>query len=191
MRALSILTVCAVALSGCAVDLSEPPGGRALLSAILPPSSLGRSLATSDLMDLDVGDKVQTFQIELELTPARLALVALTTYGVPIFTLVQEAGEIDVQTYGPEAFPIDPRYVLSDFQIARWPQAALRDGLEGQGLVLREEDGKRSVFTGLGDMLVEIALPKAGDGPPGPIEIRHADPRYRASLRPIGPGTGQ
>lgn len=189
MRHLSILFVCAVVLSGCAAGPAEPPAGQALLSAILPPSSLGHPLVSSQLMDLDVGGETMTFQIELELTPARLAMVVLTTYGAPAFTLEQDARDVSVQTFGADAFPIDPRYVLSDFQLSRWPMAVLREPLEDQGFVLREIDGMRTVFNGLGVRLVEIAVPQsAGSAMPGKSTIRHFDPAYRASIRPIGTG---
>lgn len=85
----------------------------------------------------------RSFRIEVEVTPTHLTMVALTPFGVPLFSLMQSSEQIKVDTFSREPLPFDPRYILSDFQLAHWPVPILKPKLISVGLYLKEENWGR------------------------------------------------
>lgn len=184
LRASMVLLV--TALLGCASEAPEQEGEALLLQAILPPQSAERSLSLSQLVVGKFQDQEQTLRVEIDLTPQRLVMVALTSMGVPVFTLEQHASSLDVQALGQDAMPFDPRHILSDFQIAFWPAAVLTARFETLGLSLRETPDKkaRTIFGQQGQTLVEIAYDDPTSNT-GDIAIVHFDRPYRLRIKTL------
>jgi len=175
-------------LTGCALSTPEPnvkrDTGAALIQALLPPASFGGSLSLSQLIVGEFQDRQQSLHVEVEVTPARLVVVALTTVGVPIFTLEQIGTEITLETLGDESLPFDPRHMLSDFQIAYWPKDALAAAFQSMEMILRGDaaDGLREVLSVDNAVLVAVTYPKGADRM-GDIVIEHFDPPYRLQIK--------
>lgn len=177
------------ALTGCTSPMPRQAEDGLLLRAILPPESLGRRMSLSQLVVGAFQGQSQTLRVEVEVMPTRLVMVGLTPLGVPLFTLVQASGGIEVDAPGAGRLPFDPRHVLSDFQIAFWPAKVLEQRFQSLGLRLadRPADGRRQVLGEDGEILVEVTyLDKASIG--GDIVIEHFDQPYRLQIETLQVG---
>jgi hypothetical protein len=163
---------------------SFAPPFSALIRALLPPSSLGGSLSLSQLVVGEFLDQRHSLHVEVEVTPTRLVVVGLTPLGVPLFILEQEAGEIKVKTLGSESLPFNPRLMLSDFQIAYWPIATLRNKFQTFGLTVRQAASQslREVLAESGEVLVAVTYRNKADKL-GDITVEHFDPPYRLQIK--------
>ncbi len=181
----SILLAMIVALvTGCAETAPERNMESVLLRTLLTPASLGKNLTLSQLVVAEFLDQKQSFHAEVEVTPARMVVVGLTSLGVPIFTLEQDIREVKVALPGDDTLPFNPRHILSDFQIAYWPEATLREKFQAVGLAVRETStqGGREIVTADGEVLVKVTY-LGNDGSAGDIMIEHFDPPYRLHIK--------
>lgn len=185
MRNIIVAAILSV-VAACAGGAPEPDGGAkdALLRALLPPASLGGNLSLSQLVVGEYQDQKHSFHAEVEVTAARMVVVGLSSMGVPIFTLEQDAGAVKVETPGADSFPFDPRHILSDFQIAYWPEAVLRDKFESVGLRVREgaSQATREVLAAGGELVVRVTY-LVNDDPESDIIIEHFAPPYRLRIK--------
>ena len=104
------------ALAGCA---QAPPHGDddgRLLAALLPPESLGKYLSLSQKVVGEFQGQTHSMRVEVEITPTRLVMVGLSHLGLPVFSLTQQGDTIDMEFFADGQPPLDPRYILSDFQ---------------------------------------------------------------------------
>lgn len=175
-------------LSACALSAPQPnvkiDTSAALIEALLPPASLGGSLSLSQLIIGEFKDQQYSLHVEVEVTPARLVVVGLSSVGVPLFTLEQIGREITVEALGDDSLPFDPRHMLSDFQISYWPNDALVEALEPWQMTLRGSvaGGLREVLSEDGAVLVAVTYPQGADGMRD-ILIQHFDPVYRLQIK--------
>ena len=169
---------------GCVQGAPEPQPDGALLRALLPPASLGGNLSLSQLIVGEFKDQIHSLHVEIEVIPTRMVVAGLTPIDVPIFTLRQEADVIEVESPGSETFPFNPRYMLSDFQIAYWPAAVLSDKFRSVGLIIRETPTQdlREVVNEAGEVLVVVSYINKSDSA-GDIVIEHFDPPYRLQIK--------
>ncbi len=169
---------------GCVQGAPESQPDGALLRALLPPASLGGNLSLSQLIVGEFKDQRHSLHVEIEVTAKRMVVAGLTPIGVPIFTLKQEADVIEVEIPGSENFPFNPRYMLSDFQIAYWPEAVLSDKFRSVGLIVKETlaQGSREVINEAGEVLVAVTYVNK-PGSAGDIIIEHFDPPYRLQIK--------
>ena len=185
MRIIVLAAILSV-VAACAQVAPEPDRDvdDALIQALLPPASLGASLSLSQLVSGEFGDQKYTFHAEVEVTPERMAVVGLSSMGVPLFTLEQDSREVKVEALGGEIFPFNPRHILSDFQIAYWPEATLREKYQTVGLAVRDTpiQGAREILTADGEVLVKVTYLSNG-GSAGDIMIEHFDPPYRLHIK--------
>ena len=149
----------------------------------LPPESLGRSLSLSQLVTGEYGDQIYTMRYEVDITPARLAIVGLSPLGVTLFTVVQEQGKTAIETQVKEHEALDPRYTLFDLYLTYWPREALQAALSPLRMRLDENtDGSvRRVRGPDGEVIAEIAYPPKGLKK-GEIVIQHFDFPYRLRI---------
>ena len=186
MRGTIALLLTIVAITGCAQDRQHDQPQGPLLEALLPPDSLGRSLSLSQIVEGRFENRVETMHIEVEATPERLVMVAMTPLGVPLFTLEQTANRINVTGLAAKQLPFDPRYILSDFQIAYWPPATLGYSLSAVGLqIVGRGEPKRRQILGPGDeLLLEITYHEEPSRD-GALTIEHFDHPYSLHVKPI------
>ena len=183
LRNLMLAAILSVVVA-CAQGVPEPQSDGALLRALLPPASLGGNLSLSQLIVGEFKEQRHSLHVEVEVTPIRMVMAGLTPIGVPIFTLRQEAGVIVVESPGSESFPFNPRHMLSDFQIAYWPEAVLSDKFRSVGLIVKEipTQGLREVVNEAGEVLVVVTYINKSDSAVD-IVIEHFDPPYRLQIK--------
>ncbi len=175
-----------LAIAACAQLPPPPERAGPLLEPPLPPASLGRDLAQSEVVTGEFGDRSYSMRVELEITPERLVVVGLSHLGVPLFTLEQTAADLRVQSSAPGPLPLDPAWMLSDLQLVHWPAGVLADALAARGLRLddRPGDRRRRAVDPDGRPLVEIVYPMPG-AEPAVTTVRHLDHPYRLQIETI------
>src|SRR3546814_9299209 len=75
-------------------------------------------------------------------------MVGVSHIGVPLFTLELDGQGLRTTALSAEDLPFNPRYILSDFQLAHWPLELVSKNLARQGyrLVGGIEDSARYVY---------------------------------------------
>jgi hypothetical protein len=167
-----------LALAGCATPPPATAPAGPVIAPPLPPASLGRELARSELVTGDYGERSYRMRVELEVTAERLVVVGLSLAGVPLFTLEQTAAGLAVDSRVGDRLPFDPAYMLSDLQLVHWPADVLARALTERGLQLELPAGQRRVIDRDGRPLIEIAY---GDV----TTLRHLDRHYRLRIETI------
>ena len=167
-----------LALAGCATPPPAADPAGPLLAAPLPPASLGRELAQSELVAGDHGERSFTMRVELEVAADRLVVVGLSLAGMALFTIEQTAAGLSVDNSVGDRLPFDPAYMLSDLQLVHWPAGVVAQALAARGLRLEEQPGQRRVTDREGRPLVEIAY---GDA----TTLRHLDHPYHLRIETI------
>ncbi len=149
----------------------------------MPPQSLGRSMALSQLVTGEYDDQIHKMRYEVEVTPARLAVVGLSPLGVTLFTLVQEQGELTIETWAKEKAAFDPRYTLFDLYLTYWPREALQTALSSLRMRLDEDsDGSVRRVRGLDGALIATVAYPPDNLKKGEIVIQHFDVPYRLRI---------
>ena len=185
--ALGALALLIFLATACAETPSHQPDGKeAPRFLTLSPESLGHSLSLSQLVTGEYGDKIYQMRFEVDITPARLALVGLSPLGITLFTLVQDKGKRAVVTQLQEKAPFDPRNLLFDVYLTYWPRKALQAALSPLSMKLDERaDGSvRRVRRPDGALIAEITYPSK-HLKKREIVIQHFDFPYRLRIRPL------
>lgn len=176
-----------VLVVGTAACAATPPHGptnagepRLLL---LSPASLGRSLSLSQLVTGTFNGRTQRMRFEVDVTPDRLAVVALSPLGLTLFTLLQEGDNSVIVTQGPQKTGFDPRHILFDLHLTYWPRDALEAALVRHSMIVADskEGTSRSVRHSDGRPIAEITYGAKGKRTRH-IDIRHFDTPYRLRI---------
>jgi len=97
-------------------------------------------LSTADLhQEISVLQKVsanyqgreQSFIAQLEISKTGLVMVGMTEFGATLFTLRYDNQVIDFQPSPLLKMPINPAFLLSDFQLIYWPFDVIQNSLTG------------------------------------------------------------
>lgn len=152
----------------------------------LPPESLGRSLSLSQLVTGEYDGQIYKMRYELDITPARLAMVGLSPLGVTVFTIVEEKGELAIETLVKGEAAFDPRYTLFDLYLTYWPSEVLQAALSKIRMRLDETtDGSvRRVRGADGELIAEVTYPPKHKKN-GEIIIQHFDFPYRLRIETL------
>jgi len=158
--------------------------------ADLSPASLGHELRLSQSVRGELAADGHTIRFELEVTTERLALVGLTTLGIPLFELVQDKDGITVHdlmaTDNVEIFK--PQYLLGDFKMAYWPLETINLTLGPMRMRAVEQvvNGKlvRLLLDNNGQSVLKITYPVGGLDI-GELVVRRYDLPYRLRIRTI------
>jgi hypothetical protein len=174
------LTLAVTACAGASTPKPAENGNLQFLS--LSPETLGRSLSLSQVVIGEYNGKIHRMRFELDIKPARLAIVGLSPLGVTLFTIVQEKGELTIESVG-EKTTFDPRYTLFDLYLTYWPKDALRVLLAKLKMRIDDTPDKtvRRIRGPDGELIVEIIYPpKHLEN--GEITIQHFDIPYRLRI---------
>ena len=152
----------------------------------LSPASLGYSLSLSQIVTGHYAGKEYKMRFELDITPSRLAVVGLSPFGMTLFTIVQEMGDLSVETPVKGQLVFDPRHILFDLYLTYWPVKALQSALSKIEMRLDEvSDGMVRRIRGLdGTVIAEIKYPSKSVTM-GIITIQHYDTPYRLSIETL------
>jgi hypothetical protein len=144
-------------LVGCAH--SAPPDHaplEPLLAAADLPAWPGPRLALTQVVNGQAEDKSYSARFEVEFDHDRLALVALSHAGAPLFQMQLSDGSLQLRTQLAAGSGLRPAWVLSDIGLAYWPPDILAGVLRRKGLKLVEGADTRIVNDADGQTVVVI-----------------------------------
>lgn len=172
-------------LSGC-VSAQPVQTVQPLLATPLPPESLGYRLLMSQVVESRYQGDSRSLRVEVEVSPDRLVMVGVSHIGVPLFQLELDEAGLRTKTLSDQQLPFDPRYILSDFQLATWPFDLVEQELARQGLVLKRGVGaaSRYVYDSNHGLLASIESPTEGPEA-GYMVIEHHDLPYRLLIQTL------
>ena len=130
-RKISLL-LASLTLGGCA--LLRPAPVRQPAAAPRPTLSadtLGTSQIARQVVHAAFGERDATLQCVLQVTPERIALVALNAVGLRLFSVTVANGQTTVERAPGVPDNVQPERILADIQLAYWPLAALQTAYAG------------------------------------------------------------
>jgi hypothetical protein len=188
MRAAGLVIL--LALTACARPAAEPPA-RPLLSEPLAPDSLGYSLSLSQVVASQYDGQTQSLRVEVEVSPEKLVMVGVSHLGVPLFSLELDGSGLRTQSHAGEQLPFDPRYILSDFQLAHWPFELVARDLARRGFRLARglRPGGRYVYDSARELVASIEDLRDGKKA-GFMVIQHYDLPYKLLIETLDRSEG-
>ena len=107
-----------------------------------PPPLIATSF--SQLVEIDYSGKKQRFIAQVEYREQEIAVVAVSTSGVPLFDFTWHHGQtVLVNQYVP--LPgLDINYIIADMQWIHWPIATLKQSLVGKDITITEHYQEQS-----------------------------------------------
>jgi hypothetical protein len=145
-----------------------PPKADELLLA-LPPSALGRQLHLAQRIGVTRGESHWSFEAQLEAEPDEVRVAAFAL-GQTVARMVWNGVRLEEthSTHVPDA--VTPARILSDLQLAWWPEEAVRAGLPA-GFAVSTTGSVRAVTRG-GQPFAQVRY--EGAGPIWPkMELKH------------------
>jgi len=100
--------------------------------------------------------KKKTLRFEVELTQKKLAVVALTSLGLPVFSLTYDGTNSTIKTEMKGALLPPPAWILDDILIANAPKAALSNALDRAGYRLDSSPTRRQIIDAEGHTVMHI-----------------------------------
>lgn len=176
---LSVLTGCASLQPYSSCDVSTGSG-----LPILHPAAFAVHQISSQQIHLHSAEQDFEFISQLEISPQRLILVALTPLGQKLFQIDYQAGTVDFQRFGiPDVF--DPAYLLSDISFIYGPRSALQRCLLQAGLAVKiQQDTAQRRIIHSSNGLVEIRY--ATNRPwNGAITLNNQIQGYQLEIQPL------
>lgn len=155
-----------------------------LIESLLPPESLGKNLSLSQIITGKYQDQVHSFYVEVEVMEGRLVMASFTPVGVPLFVIEQVGAEVTLESLNGDSIPFSPLHVLSNFQIAIWPEATLEGEFRKLDMIVRGGPiyGYRKVWTNNGKLLVAVTY-KLNANKFWDITIEHFNPPYLLEVK--------
>ena len=113
-------------------------------------------------------------------------MVGVSHIGVPLFQLELDADGLRSKELNGASLPFDPRYVLSDFQLAYWPLNLVEQGLARQGYILVRglEATSRYVYDAEHNLVASVEVLKDG-ARAGYLVVQHHDLPYELLIRTV------
>src|SRR3546814_8566941 len=136
----------------------------------------------SQVVASQYGGETRSLRVEVEISPEGLVMVGVSHIGVPLFSLELDGQGLRTTALSAEALPFDPRYILSDFQLAHWPFELVSKNLARQGyrLVGGTEASARYVYDAARKLVASVEDLRDGEGE-GYLVIAHHDMPYKRS----------
>ena len=160
----TFLLLAAMALSGCASQTTmqtrpmladnEAMVAPKVIFVIPPPSALGQTVDLAQTIAAHYRNQSYVFDVQIQITPEKLDLVALDGFGRRALTVTWKADKIDYQP-APWLPPIlRPADILADFVIVYWPDEVVSSSFRTSGAILAATDGGRKISTGRRNLIV-------------------------------------
>ena len=154
---------------------------------LLQPAQLGDNIGLVQHFTFEHSNRRQTLLIQSEVHAHGLAMVASTLSCATLFTLTMEQGRHALQgelPLQPDASSrIDPKHILTDFQLTYWPKNHLSKALENGSYQLIDGDGYRQLRTG-DSLVVDIRYSRA-ERWLADIEFHHYPRKYHYRVRTL------
>ncbi len=171
---LSAILTAALLLGACAAPRPwfEPLG----------PETLQRDTPVRQLVTLDFQGRTRALQTVLTRDRGGLTLVGLSSVGQRLFTMTWDGRQAELRSGVAQLDRLDPRWMLTDIQLAFWPLEDLRGALPA-GVSLEQVGTQRALWRG-GELLWMRATTQA-DPWRGETRIYNAELGYRLTVRPL------
>lgn len=158
MLALAMLA----AAPGCATLAMLRPLPRACPGPLVPVEEMGADFALRAGYRVRSGAHDEALTLVGEKRADRFVLVGLDPFGTPVFTLVQEGGEVRRERHLRPLFPFAPENALRDVQAVRFPRRTGASPGKGEAQVpqVLEEDGRFTITRAACDWQAQL-LPHA------------------------------
>lgn len=115
------------------------------LQLLLPePSALGQPLSASQLVSGQYQDQNFSSQFQVELSEHKLVLLALATWGPPLFSATLTPDSLI--TNQARVAKVEVKYMLADLLITYLPYKALKQSLKGRKLKIVETTTRREIW---------------------------------------------
>ncbi len=92
-----------------------------LTFTLLQPSSFGKELSLTQLVEYQYEDSRRELLIQSEITSEKMILVGLTTSGTRLFNILFDGDTITGEGYHLLSNNVQIQYMLADIQLALWP----------------------------------------------------------------------
>ncbi|MDX1695872.1 MAG: DUF3261 domain-containing protein [Ketobacteraceae bacterium] len=154
-----------------------------------PPEALDRSLSATQFVVFRHGETSVSTLNQVEWGTDRVAIAALSHMGGPLFTLEYENGHLE--SHASEQLPdkFHTGYVLTDYQLAYLPVAAVRSGIRDASLRVTQTGDERQIMTG--DTLLVSIHYEFTDPWQGKVTLRHLQYGYSLEFNTIEAETEQ
>lgn len=177
-----------LAAAGCASRGQQVPV-EPLLRHPLPVESLGGPLSLSQVVTTRYQGERHSLRVETEIAENGLVMVGLSHIGVPLFEMTLKGEAVETRSLGQELLPFDPRYILSDFQLAYWPFDQVAAALSRAGYALKrgEANDERLVYDGKKTLVARVYHLRR-DERAGVMMIEHHDLPYQIEIETLERG---
>ncbi|WP_340115544.1 DUF3261 domain-containing protein [Pelagibius sp. 7325] len=130
--------------------------------------------------------KTYSLRVEVEVSPEQLVMVGVSHIGVPLFQLELDGAGLRTKALKGEALPFDPRYILSDFQLAYWPFELVEKDLAQRGYILVRglQATSRYIYDADHDLVASVEVLRAG-ARAGYMVIVHHDLPYELLIQTL------
>lgn len=94
---------------------------------LLTPSSLGTSLAVTQVANIQTNENHYELIFKLEITASQMRVVGILPSGIKLFTIIYDGKAINSQGNADIMKNIKPQYLLADIQLSLWPVHVLKE----------------------------------------------------------------
>jgi hypothetical protein len=163
-----------------------PPSSSRILGLVLPPRSLGASIAIQQHLTVRVdGAAPQELEAALEVDSERLELIGLG-FGQRVFALSYDGNKLRAWRHPLMPPQVQAEDVLQDIQLTLWPADVIRNELPA-GWRIEESGLRRTLFAA--DSPVIIIEYTSQPRWSGRVELTNLRYRYRLIIDSVSNGT--
>ena len=137
------LIVVGLLWSLCACTFSSALGRANPQRPLIEPTERDHSQQLTQALSIVHKDEAHQLLGVIELTPNKTAMAVFTPEGLKLFSVVQNADGLAIETHPMLPEFVNPRQMLADAQLVNWPIAALRTALSGPWRVEQTSTARR------------------------------------------------
>ena len=105
---------------------------------LLPPATLGASRSAQQVLRFAYGERENSLQCALTVTPQSISLIGFNGLGLRLFSLRYDGVKVSGERAPGVPEQVDPQRILADVQLALWPLAALQEKAAGTAWIISE-----------------------------------------------------
>ena len=147
---------------------------------LLEPDSLGLSAAVLQRVSGERDGHHYELLVQLEFDKKQLAMVASTTGGTTLFSLLQQGNEVTTTVSPLLPVVIKPQFVLADMQIMFWPLTVIEQALVNSRYQVLAVKGGRELLKE-GNLVAKVIY--SHENPwQGSVVFQHLDWQYQYQI---------
>lgn len=160
-----VLLFATLTLTGCAAWTTPAPAPANNAPKILSAASLGQTRSAQQIVRAAFGNKEATMQCAVDVSPARMQVVALNAMGLRLFSVKVENGKTEVERSLGVPEQVQPEQILRDIQFCYWPLAVLQEGMRGSNWEITEPFAGTRRIKRDGRLIYEVHYAQPGADP--------------------------